>query len=99
MNQENFEGDLAEGYAPPRVINFPRRGGKTERVVSRGRTGRDTGTHRLVDPKTGKATEGAREELKKHTAGPKGRLPDWTEYQRIGALIAEALGLGHRRSK
>ena len=62
---------LIEGYSPARVINFPRPGGEIERVVSRGRTGRDTGTHRLVDPNTGKATKDAKEKLKQYTAGPK----------------------------
>jgi hypothetical protein len=70
----------------------------TDRYTTAGRTGQPTPANRLIKAgktsrrNTGKATALASSMVKQHTAGPKGKLPDHTEYKRIGALMAEALG-------
>jgi len=80
---------LDEGAA--KRVN-PGKGAEGDEYVSGGKTGRPTLKNRLLKQGTKKGRAMADVAVKQHTAGPKGKLPDWTEYQRIGALMAEALG-------
>jgi len=69
-------------------------------IVTGGRSGKPTvgGIPELVDSK-GKRQSTAEYNLKKNTAGPKGKLPgskredSHTVYHQMGMLMAEALGL------
>ena len=80
---------LDEGAA--KRVN-PGEGAEGDEYVSGGKTGRPTLKNRLLKQGTKKGRAMADVAVKQHTTGPKGKLPDWTEYQRIGALMAEALG-------
>jgi hypothetical protein len=70
-------------------------------IVTKGKHGKKhsvAGLPELVDP-DGKRQSTAKYNVKKYTAGPKGKLPDskredsHTVYEYIGAILAESLGL------
>ena len=94
---------LLEMKRDPAKANEPD-GPKTPyRSVSGGKTGDISTGNRLIKPgpsgrrDTGKATRNIKSRVSQYTAGPKGKLPgkredSSTEYRRIGALMAEALG-------
>ena len=79
---------LLEKSAPKRV-NV---GDDKDQYVSAGKTGQTTIQRRLMKGDSKKASPSADVRVSNYTAGPKGKLPDHTEYKRIGALMAEALG-------
>ena len=64
----------------------------SDEYVSGGRTGKTTIQGRLTGIRTKKASPSAGVRVKNYTAGPKGRLPDWTFYKQIGSVLAEKLG-------
>jgi hypothetical protein len=79
---------LLEKSAPKRVnVGDPK-----DEYVSAGKTGQTTVPKRLMKGDSKKASSSADVRVSNYTAGPKGKLPDHTEYKRIGALMAEALG-------
>lgn len=79
---------LLEKSAPKRVnVGDPK-----DQYVSAGKTGQTTIQKRLMKGDSKKASPSADVRVSNYTAGPKGKLPDHTEYKRIGALMAEALG-------
>ena len=79
---------LLEKSAPKRVnVGDPK-----DQYVSAGKTGQTTVPKRLMKGDSKKASSSADVRVSNYTAGPKGKLPDHTEYKRIGALMAEALG-------
>ena len=79
---------LLEKSAPKRV-NV---GDDKDQYVSAGKTGQTTIQKRLMKGGSKKASRSADVRVSNYTAGPKKKLPDHTEYKRIGALMAEALG-------
>ena len=64
----------------------------SDEYISGGKTGKPTPQGRLLKSGTRRRTAMAADRVRDHTAGPKRKLPDHTEYKRIGALMAEALG-------